>query len=220
MAHGTGKLFQFPPVEQFADRPGADDVAVVRRRARTGRRRVAGGWASFTRIVAFVLSGEMAVAYWMAHAPRAFYPIQNGGELADHVLLRVSLHRRRRRRAVEPRPRAVQQEGLSRYSRWRSMHWVRARVMRGSIRPVSRKRASAASYSSYVSVRVILSQVQVQTALSRRARHVEALARALRIRIGRALAARRQHRRAHKGRQSPTHRLAPAPGKVLPRHEV
>jgi putative oxidoreductase len=35
-----------------------------------------------TRIVAFILSGEMAFAYWMAHAPRAFYPIQNGGELA------------------------------------------------------------------------------------------------------------------------------------------
>ena len=36
----------------------------------------------FTRPVAFVLSGQMAVAYWMAHAPQATYPIQNGGELA------------------------------------------------------------------------------------------------------------------------------------------
>jgi putative oxidoreductase len=36
----------------------------------------------FTRPVAFVLSGQMAVAYWMAHAPRAAWPIDNGGELA------------------------------------------------------------------------------------------------------------------------------------------
>ncbi len=35
-----------------------------------------------TRPVAFVLAGEMAVAYFMAHFPRAFFPIQNGGELA------------------------------------------------------------------------------------------------------------------------------------------
>jgi len=36
----------------------------------------------FTRPVAFVLSGEMAVAYFMAHFPRAFWPIENGGENA------------------------------------------------------------------------------------------------------------------------------------------
>ena len=34
----------------------------------------------YTRIVAFILSGEMAVAYFMAHAPRGFYPLVNGGE--------------------------------------------------------------------------------------------------------------------------------------------
>ena len=34
----------------------------------------------FTRPVAFVLSGEMAVAYWMFHAPRNFYPTLNGGD--------------------------------------------------------------------------------------------------------------------------------------------
>ena len=37
---------------------------------------------AYTRIVAFILSGEMAVAYFMAHAPRSFYPIANGGEPA------------------------------------------------------------------------------------------------------------------------------------------
>ena len=36
----------------------------------------------FTRPVAFVLSGEMAVAYLQAHAPQGQWPIQNGGELA------------------------------------------------------------------------------------------------------------------------------------------
>ncbi|MFQ5689153.1 MAG: DoxX family protein [Gemmatimonadota bacterium] len=35
----------------------------------------------FTRPVAFVLAGEMAVAYFWAHFPRAFLPIQNRGEL-------------------------------------------------------------------------------------------------------------------------------------------
>jgi putative oxidoreductase len=34
----------------------------------------------FTRPVAFLLSGEMAVAYFQAHAPRAFWPVLNGGE--------------------------------------------------------------------------------------------------------------------------------------------
>jgi len=36
----------------------------------------------FTRPVAFVLCGEMAVAYFRAHFPRGFWPIHNGGELA------------------------------------------------------------------------------------------------------------------------------------------
>ncbi len=36
----------------------------------------------FTRPVAFILCGEMAVAYFRAHAPRGFWPVTNGGELA------------------------------------------------------------------------------------------------------------------------------------------
>ncbi len=35
-----------------------------------------------TRLVAFILSGETAAAYFIAHAPRGFYPILNGGEAA------------------------------------------------------------------------------------------------------------------------------------------
>jgi putative oxidoreductase len=34
----------------------------------------------FTRPVAFVLAGEMAFAYFLAHAPRGFWPVRNGGE--------------------------------------------------------------------------------------------------------------------------------------------
>jgi len=40
---------------------------------------VVGGTGLFTRPVAFVLSGEMAVAYWMVHAPKSFFPILNQG---------------------------------------------------------------------------------------------------------------------------------------------
>ena len=36
----------------------------------------------FTSIAAFIASGEMAAAYFTSHAPRAFWPIQNAGELA------------------------------------------------------------------------------------------------------------------------------------------
>lgn len=35
-----------------------------------------------TRPVAFLLSGQMAIAYFLAHAPRSFYPLVNGGEAA------------------------------------------------------------------------------------------------------------------------------------------
>ena len=51
-----------------------------------GRQMVVGGalllLGLFTRAVAFILSGMMAVAYWMAHAPQSFYPVINQGELA------------------------------------------------------------------------------------------------------------------------------------------
>ena len=36
----------------------------------------------FTAPVAFICSGEMAAAYFLGHSPKAFWPIQNGGELA------------------------------------------------------------------------------------------------------------------------------------------
>jgi putative oxidoreductase len=35
---------------------------------------------AYTRLVAFILSGEMAVAYFMAHEPKSFFPLVNGGD--------------------------------------------------------------------------------------------------------------------------------------------
>jgi putative oxidoreductase len=37
---------------------------------------------AYTRVVAFILAGDMAVAYFMAHFPRSFYPAVNGGDAA------------------------------------------------------------------------------------------------------------------------------------------
>ena len=36
----------------------------------------------FTRLAAFIASGQMATAYFIAHLPQAFWPVQNGGESA------------------------------------------------------------------------------------------------------------------------------------------
>ncbi len=36
----------------------------------------------FTRLAAFIASGEMAFAYWIAHAPRDFFPVNNAGDAA------------------------------------------------------------------------------------------------------------------------------------------
>jgi putative oxidoreductase len=38
------------------------------------------GLGLFTRVAAFIMSGEMAFAYFMSHAPRNFYPLLNSGE--------------------------------------------------------------------------------------------------------------------------------------------
>lgn len=49
----------------------------------------------FTSIAAFICSGQMAVAYFMAHAPQGFWPIQNQGEMAAlycFVFLYIAAH--------------------------------------------------------------------------------------------------------------------------------
>src|SRR4030095_7251754 len=80
LAHGTAKILKFPVVASMAkiDLSSMGGIA--------GFFELIGGAlllvGLFTRPVAFILSGMAAVAYFYAHAPRGFYPILNGGELA------------------------------------------------------------------------------------------------------------------------------------------
>ena len=80
-AHGSTKLFTFPLTQYFPD-----GVPVASFMGFTGLLELTGGTlivlGLFTRVTAFILAGMMAVAYFMAHAPQGFYPINNGGELA------------------------------------------------------------------------------------------------------------------------------------------
>ena len=81
--HGTQKLFNFP--ENLRNPPAAD-AEIATFTLITGLLEFVGGSlfaiGLLTRPVAFLLSGMMAVAYFMAHAPRSFYPINNNGDLA------------------------------------------------------------------------------------------------------------------------------------------
>lgn len=76
--HGTAKLLNFPasqmhpPVFSLLGLAGILEIV-------GGILVLIGFW---TRPVAFVLSGQMAVAYWMVHAPQNFFPANNGGDAA------------------------------------------------------------------------------------------------------------------------------------------
>lgn len=78
--HGSMKLLGFPPSEAFA---GVKLFSLI---GFAGVLELFGGllvlFGLFTRPVAFILSGQMAFAYFMAHAPHGFSPILNRGELA------------------------------------------------------------------------------------------------------------------------------------------
>ena len=78
--HGTQKLFGFPAPPQ-SGLPAAFTLSWFGAVLETfGGLLVLIGL--FTRPVAFVLAGEMAVAYWMFHAPQGLYPVANMGEAA------------------------------------------------------------------------------------------------------------------------------------------
>lgn len=79
--HGTQKLFGFPAMPPSGSLPPAMSLLWVGAvMEMVGGALIALGL--FTRPVAFLLSGEMAVAYWMFHAPRSLYPAVNGGDAA------------------------------------------------------------------------------------------------------------------------------------------
>jgi len=76
LEHGLSKFFGFP-----VPGPPLNGLLIVAALLETvGALLLLVG--AYTRIVAFILSGEMAFAYFMVHAPQSFYPLVNKGELA------------------------------------------------------------------------------------------------------------------------------------------
>jgi putative oxidoreductase len=76
--HGTMKLFHFPAAMMPGPLPPLLLAAAV-------IEIVAGVLVTvglFTRLAAFILSGENAVAYFMVHFPKTFWPTLNQGEVA------------------------------------------------------------------------------------------------------------------------------------------
>jgi len=78
LQHGTAKIFNFPPQDDMPAFPRPEWFA--------GRIELVGSTlvilGLFTRPTAFILSGEMAFAYFISHRPRGFFPLLNGGEPA------------------------------------------------------------------------------------------------------------------------------------------
>lgn len=76
--HGTAKLLGFPPSDHSPEVLSLSWIA--------GALELVGGAllivGLFTRPVAFIVAGEMAFAYWMAHAPKSAFPLLNGGDAA------------------------------------------------------------------------------------------------------------------------------------------
>ena len=83
LEHGTSKLLGFPPM---SPPPGSPPFELFSMVGFSGILELVGGillvLGLFTRFTAFILSGEMAVAYFTVHAPNSFFPVLNHGELA------------------------------------------------------------------------------------------------------------------------------------------
>lgn len=79
LEHGSAKLLRFPT-------PPSPAPAMMTLLWTQGVIELVGGVliaiGLFTRPVAFVLAGDMAVAYFMAHSPKNFFPLLNGGDAA------------------------------------------------------------------------------------------------------------------------------------------
>jgi putative oxidoreductase len=95
----VGLLFMFHGLQKLTGMFGGQQVTLMSQRGLAGVIEFFGGAlvmiGLFTTPVAFLCSGQMAVAYFQAHFPRAFWPIQNGGELAAlycFVFLYISSH--------------------------------------------------------------------------------------------------------------------------------
>lgn len=84
LEHGTSKILSFPHPAVHQGSPPTELMAFLGQTS--GVLELVGGIlvaiGLFTRIAAFLLSGEMAVAYFLVHAKMGFYPIDNHGELA------------------------------------------------------------------------------------------------------------------------------------------
>jgi len=78
LEHGTAKYLGFPAVQRIPEAMSMSGVG--------GLLELIGGAlivvGLFTRPVAFILCGEMAIAYFYAHFPRNFFPVINGGDAA------------------------------------------------------------------------------------------------------------------------------------------
>jgi len=86
LEHGTQKWLHFPAAPVDPTKPPAPPMNIASLPGIAGIMELVGGvliiLGLFTRPVAFLLSGEMAVAYWMVHAKRGMYPVLNGGDAA------------------------------------------------------------------------------------------------------------------------------------------
>jgi putative oxidoreductase len=78
--HGSIKLFGFPPGSPMGMPPAMSLIWFAGLIELVGGAMIALGL--FTRLFAFLCSGEMAIAYFMQHAPQGFFPANNMGDAA------------------------------------------------------------------------------------------------------------------------------------------
>jgi putative oxidoreductase len=86
LEHGTSKLLGVPPAAMHAAPAIPPPPFLMFLMQASGPIELVGGillaLGLFSRFTAFILSGEMAVAYFTAHAPHDFFPMVNKGEIA------------------------------------------------------------------------------------------------------------------------------------------